>query len=229
MMAHALLSMAVILVQDHLSLSDAFRDSGIAGYAVMAMTVFGVLFSLRSAFDIRMQRLAPKKLQKRLEASIHSGDVATAQRDASISETHLGRVIASGLAGHTAGLDEMLSSSARASSIESLRLGNRLANVSRLGGMVLLATGLGTANALAVTFFKMARLENLTDVDLHWNLALAFSYGMLGILAAAICYGSFFVMDHQLTKRLLRVREMADDMLHFAGTRNRPQATDPSP
>ena len=115
-----------------------------------------------------------------------------------------------------AGLDEMLANVERAATKESLRLGNRVANLARLGGVALLVGVFGTTTGLMNTLFLIARLKAPVPGDFTRGIGEPLASTALGLMVALFCFVAFFWFDSRLTQRVLAVREVAEEMMRDA-------------
>jgi len=111
------------------------------------------------------------------------------------------------------GLDEMLANVERATTRESLRLGNRVANLARLGGVVLLVDLFGTTAGLMSTLQVIEILKEPTVSDFVRGILEALVCAALGLVVALFCFVAFFWLDARLTQRCLEVRDIAEELV----------------
>jgi len=206
---------AVLVDPPGISLGNMIAGSGICGWVVVLMAIVGVILALLRIMELRMGGLAPADLQRSLEMEIHGGDVARAAAMAGGNPSFLGRVAAGGLRMHELGLDEMLANIERVSTKESMRIGNRVANLSRFGGATLLVGFLGSALGMLLMLRVMSTLGAPIGPYEYESFSLALFPLTMALLVALFSFGTFFVLDHRLTVRTLRVREIAEEMAYL--------------
>jgi biopolymer transport protein ExbB/TolQ len=107
----------------------------------------------------------------------------------------------------------MLGGVERAAAREALRLGNRVAMLARLGGIALLVAVLGATTAVMSMLRAIGALERPAVADFVQGLAPAFTCLALGLLVALVCYVAFFWLDASLTRRVLGVRDTAEELM----------------
>src|SRR5215831_17725983 len=206
-----MLSLARLLVAgggaDH-SLLNLFRSTGFIGPLMVIAGVVALVMAIRRWSELRTSRLAPEPLQRSVEIKIHDRQLDAALHDAVASRTFLGEVVGSGLYLREAGLDEMLANVERGAAKESLRLGNRVANLARFGSAVLLVGFFGTTMALIYVMLRIAELKTPTVNDFVVGIGEALVCMAFALFIALFCFGSFFVLDSRLTQRTLVVREI---------------------
>jgi biopolymer transport protein ExbB len=195
---------------------DWFRATGVVGYVLLLMGAAGLVIAVRRHLDMRAARLAPEPLQKALEIAIRDRQVDSAAAQSAASGTLLGTLVAAGLALRAGGLDEMLANVERTTARESLRLGNRVAHLARLGGSVLLFGFLGTTEAVISVCSVLGSLKAPLPSDLYIGVAEALCTLALALFIAFACFVAFFLLDSKLTRRTLEVREIAEEIVHSA-------------
>src|SRR5262245_20870046 len=141
------------------SSSHLFMTTGLVGPLMVVAVAVALFIAIRRWLELRAGRLAPAELERALDAAVHAGQLDQGLERAVASHTLLGELVAAGLYLRKAGLDEMLANVERVATKESLRLGNRVANLARLGGVTLLVGVLGTISGLMSQFFVIARLK----------------------------------------------------------------------
>jgi len=198
------------------SLFELWLSSGFVGPLLALGGCIAVVLALRRWLELRPDRLAPKALQQSLEATLHRGDVEAGLEAATGSRTVLGELVVAGLLLRRAGLDDMLSNVERASTREALRLGNRVANLARLGGVVLLVDLFGTTAGLMSTLQVIEILKEPTVSDFVRGILEALVCAALGLVVALFCFVAFFWLDARLTQRCLEVRDIAEELVREA-------------
>lgn len=204
-----------------ISIGQWILQCGFSGMLVALLTVVGALVALRRVFELRAAALAPRELQRSLEAAIAASDVDEALRQATTSRSLLGRLAAAGLRLRHLGLDEMLANVERTWTRESIRLGNRVANLSRLGGTTLIVGVLGATLGVILMLNVTSIAATFDRAEFTSSLSIALSAAALGLLASLFCFGAFFLLDQRLTKKTLDVREMAEELLYLVDARGR--------
>lgn len=203
-----------------MSLGQMVLGSGAIGVLVVLLAAVGVLLTILLFFQIRMQALAPMTLQRALERAIRDDDASAAVPLATASPSLLGSVVSAGLHMRSLGLDEMLANVERAAAKEAMRLGNRIANLSRLGGTTLLFGFLGSGlGFLMLLQIAGADPDAVQAGEMLLSSAVGISPIVLSLMGAILCYGAFFVFDYTLTRRAIKVREMAEEMVYLAAER----------
>jgi biopolymer transport protein ExbB len=186
-------------------------------FALAGVVAFAL--ALRRWLELRPGRLAPEGLQRSLEGALHGADLDAALELARKSGTLLGELVASGLDLRREGLDEMLANVERATTRESLRLGNRVANLARLGGLALLIGLFGTITGLMNTLRVIEILLAPTVGDFVRGISESLACVALGLLVAVFCFLAFFWLDARLTQRTLAVRDLAEELVRDAAER----------
>src|SRR5262245_59879934 len=126
------------------SFADYFLATGFIGSCLLLLGAFGAWLFVRRLLELRPERLAPESLQRAAENELREGRIERVLALAREGRTLLGVLLEAGLLSSRGGLDEKLAGIERASARESLRLGNRVANLARLGGALILLGLLGT-------------------------------------------------------------------------------------
>src|SRR5262249_27203055 len=183
------------------SSSDLFASTGFIGPLMLLAGAVALFIAIRCWLELRAGRLAPADLEHTLDAAVHAGQLDQGLERAVASHTVLGELVAAGLYLRKAGLDEMLANVERAATKESLRLGNRVANLSRLGGVALLVGVFGTTTALMNVFFVIARLKAPVPGDFTLGIGQSLASTALGLMVALFCFVAFFWFDSRLTQR----------------------------
>jgi biopolymer transport protein ExbB/TolQ len=204
------------------TMGTLFASTGFVGLLMVGATALALFLAIRRRLDLRPARLAPAPLQRSLELALHAGEPDRALREAESRPSLLGDLVAAGLRVRGAGLDDMLSSVERRSTQEALRLGNGIANLARLGGLILLAGLLGSALSFMNALIVIERLKEPRLQDFAGGLAPALACAAFGLAFAVFCFGAFFLLDHRLTARAIQTREIAEDMLRMAAEKTRP-------
>jgi biopolymer transport protein ExbB len=190
-----------------------------SGFILPLLTIAGItgiVLALRRWLELRPGRLAPEELQRSLEGKLHGADLEGGLELAAGSRTVLGDLVASGLHLRRAGLDEMLANVERATTRESLRLGNRVANLARLGGVALIVGLFGTILGLMNTLQVIEVLKEPTVADFVTGVSESLACVALGLLVGLFCFVAFFWLDSCLTQRALAVRDLAEELVRDA-------------
>ena len=203
------------------SFTDLFRATGFVGPLMVIGGIVALVMAIRRWGDLRTARLAPEPLQRSVEIKVHDRQLDDALRDAVASRTFLGEVIGSGLYLREAGLDEMLANVERGAAKESLRLGNRVANLARFGGAVLLIGLFGTTLGMINVMLRIAQLKAPTVNDFVTGIGEALVCMALALFIALFCFACFFVLDSRLTHRTLAVREIAEELIREAAAKSK--------
>jgi biopolymer transport protein ExbB/TolQ len=193
-----------------------FASTGIVGPLLVLAGIAAVVFAVRCWLALRPARLAPAALQKSIETKLHARDVEGAMQAAASSKTVLGNIVADGLFLRAGGLDEMLAGVERAMAKELLRLGNRVANLARWGGIVLLVGLFGTSVSIMNTMAVLAILKSPTLSDLATGVCESLVNTTLATGFALFCFVAYFVLDWKLTHGGLALREIAEEMVRDA-------------
>ena len=201
------------------SSAHLFGSTGFMGPLMLLAGAVALFIAIRRWLELRASRLAPAELERTLDAAVHAGQLDQGLERAVASHTLLGELVAAGLYLRRAGLDEMLANVERAATKESLRLGNRVANLARLGGVALLIGVLGTTTGLMSVFFVIAQLKAPVPGDFTRGIGESLASTALGLMVALFCFVAFFWFDSRLTQRVLAVREVAEEMMRDAAER----------
>ena len=198
------------------SLADLALSSGFILPLLTVAGITGIVLAVRRWLELRPGRLAPEELQRSLEGKLHGADLEGGLELAVRSRTVLGELVASGLHLRRAGLDEMLANVERATTRESLRLGNRVANLARLGGVALLVGLFGTIIGLMSTLQVIEVLKAPTVNDFVVGTSESLASFALGLFVGLFCFVAFFWLDSRLTQRTLAVRDLAEELVRDA-------------
>ena len=213
-----------------LTLGQMVAGSGVCGWLVLLLAAASLIMAVRRIVELRSARLAPSELQRALELEIHAGDLGRAAAAASGHSSLLGRIASAGLRQHPLGLDEMLANIERTATKEAMRIGGRVANLSRVGIVALLVGFLGSA--LGLVFALRATVTMLpieaTNPVLYQSLAIAGFPVIIGLTVALFSYAAFSYLDHRLTQRTLHVREIAEEMAYLVDAGRR-RGAEPTP
>ena len=213
-----LLSGSAVIAQlpEPRSVVDMFNSTGVVGPLMLLSGAIAFVVAVRRWIELTLSRLAPESLQRAIELKIHGGEHEAALQEAHSSRTLLGALVAAALRLRAGGLDEMLANLERAAGKESMRHGNRVASLSRWGGAVLLIGLWGTATGLISTMAVLSHLKAPTLSDIATGIGESLVCVAIALLVALFCFVAFFLMDSRLTRRLLAVREIAEEMARDA-------------
>lgn len=198
-----------------------FQSTGFIGPLLLLLGTAALVLAIRRWLELKTERLAPESLQKSLEATLRDGESAAGLALATASRTCLGAVVAGGLYLQQAGLDEMLANVERTAIRESLRFSNRIANLGRLGVVVLLVGLLGTVVGLMSTMAVLARLSSPGLSDLAAGIGESLTCTALGLAIALPCFVAHFLLENRLARGTLAVREIAEELVRAAAARPR--------
>lgn len=212
----ARISATVAALPQRRSFANLVMSTGVVGPLMMLLGLFALVLAVRRWLELRPARLAPEGLQRTLEEKLHGGELDAGLDLAVQSRTVFGDVVAAGLHLRRAGLDEMLANIERATTRESLRLGNRVANLARLGGVVLLIGLFGTLTGLMNTLQVIEALKDPSVNDFVTGVSEALVCVVLGLFVALFCFVTFFWLDSRLTQRTLTVRDAAEELARNA-------------
>jgi biopolymer transport protein ExbB/TolQ len=198
------------------SFANLLMSTGVFGPLLAVAGLMALVIAVRRWLELRPGQMAPEALQRSLEGALHGAQLDAGLELAAKSRTVLGELVASGLHLRRAGLDEMLANVERATARESLRLGNRVANLARLGGIVLLVGLFGTTTGLMSMLQVIGSLKDPTVSDFSRGTFEALVCVALGLMVALFCFVAFFWFDTRLTQRTLAVRETAEELVRDA-------------
>lgn len=198
------------------SFADLFNSTGFVGPLLLLAGLVALAIAIRRWIELRPARLAPLALQRELEAQIHGRELAPALERAKSSRTVLGELVAAGLYLRKAGLDEMLANVERTSAKEAQRLGSRVANLARLGGVAFLIGLFGTTMGLINSGLVILTLKDPLLRDFILGIGESLMCTALGLFVALFCFIAFFWFDAKLTPRMLAVRDIAEDAMRDA-------------
>jgi biopolymer transport protein ExbB/TolQ len=196
------------------SFLSLFRSTGIVGVLLLIVAAVGLTMAVRRWLELQLTQLAPLQLQKSLELLVRGGQVDAAAQQAEASRTCLGAMVSGGLRLRRAGLDEMLANVERVAMKESLRLGNRIANLSRLGGSILLLGVLGTIASLINTMSIIQMLKNPQVWDFAAGIGGSLMCVGVALFVALGSYVAYFWLDSRLVRHTLLVREIAEELVY---------------
>jgi biopolymer transport protein ExbB len=197
-----------------------FASTGFFGPLMLLLGAAALALAVRRWLELRPGRLAPESLQKGLERALRDGEPGASLAQATASRTWLGAVVAAGLHLRAAGLDEVLANVERAAIKESLRLSNRIANLGRLGVVVLLLGLLGTMISLMNAMLVLEQLASPKLGDFVAGIGGALTSTALGLAIALPCFVALFVLENLLARRTYAARGIAEELLReaFPGT-----------
>ena len=202
----------------HRSFGSLIASTGFVGPVMVLAGLVALVLAVKLWLDLGRARVAPAALQKVLEQAIAGRRLDDALAAAEASRTFLGAAVAGGLLLHRAGHDEMLANVERTAARESIRYGNRVANLARFGGGVLLAGALGTTLSTMNALLVIEAIKEPRMGDFALGIGQALVCVALALLIALFCFLAYFLLDARLTKRTLDVREIAEDMVRDAVT-----------
>jgi len=201
------------------SYAEYFFATGFIGLALLALVAVGACMALRRFLELRTERLAPEGLQRAAEKELREGRTDQLLALAREKRTLLGVLIEAGLASSAGGLADMLAGVERATARESLRLGNRVANLARLGGALILVGLLGTVMDLLSTANVLMILLEPTWSDFIIGFSEALSCTGFGLLGALLCFTAYFWLESRLVQQTLAVSEIAEELMREAARR----------
>jgi len=198
-----------------------FQATGFAGPLLLLLGAIALVLAIRRWLELRPGALAPEPLQRGLGQAIRDGKTDEALSQAAASRSCLGNVAVGGLQLRTAGLDEMMSGVERAAIKESLRYSNRIANLGRLGVIVLMVGVLGTVLGLMSTMQFLAAVAEPRLSDLAAGAGESLACTALGLAIALPSFAAHFLLENRLARRSLDVREIAEELMSAAAPRTR--------
>jgi biopolymer transport protein ExbB/TolQ len=203
---------------------ELFQTTGFVGPLILVLAIVALVLAIRRWLELASERLAPESLQRSLEASIRDGRPATGLERSTAGRTCLGTIVAAGLDLEKGGLDEMLANVERAAIKETLRYSNRIANLGRLGVVVLLIGLFGSVLGLMSTMAVLGRLSSPGLSDFAAGTGEALTCTALGLAIALPCFVAHFLLENRLARRTLAVREIAEELVRAAAAKPREPA-----
>jgi len=203
---------------------ELIQTTGFVGPLILVLAIVALVLAVRRWLELASERLAPEPLQRSLEGALRAGKSAAGLEQATASRTCLGAVVASGLYLEKGGLDEMLANVERAAIKESLRYSNRIANLGRLGVVVLLIGLFGSVLGLMSTLAVLGRLASPGLSELAAGTGEALTCTALGLAIALPCFVAHFLLENRLARRTLAVREIAEELVRAAAAKPREPA-----
>lgn len=200
---------------------ELFQSTGLFGPLLVLLGAVALVLAVRRWLELRSKSLAPEALQRSLERSLRDGKPAEGLEQATASRSCLGDMVAAGLQLRAAGLDEMLANVERTAIKASLRFSNRIANLGRLGVVVLLVGLLGTVLCLMNTMGVLALLAEPRVSDVFSGLVEALTCTALGLAIGLPCFAAQFLLENRLARRTLDVREIAEELMSAGAARAR--------
>jgi biopolymer transport protein ExbB/TolQ len=200
---------------------ELFQSTGLFGPLLVLLGAIALALAVRRWLELRSDSLAPEPLQRDLERSVREGKPTEALEQATASRSFLGGMVAGGLLLRTAGLDEMLANVERTAIKESLRLSNRIANLGRLGVVVLLVGLLGTCLCLMNTMLVLELLAQPRISEVFSGLVEALTCTALGLAVGLPCFAAQFLLENRLARRTLDVRGIAEELMRAAAAGSR--------
>ena len=192
---------------------DLFLCTGFVGYLLVLLGGIAFVMALRRWLELRPATMAPESLQRSLEHAVRQGQIDQALAQASASRTTLGELVAAGLLLRSSGLDEMLANTERAAVKESLFRQVRAAGISRMGTTILLLGLFGTVLGLMSMLAMLASLKAPLASDFCQGIGESLASAAIGLLFALACGIAYGLISRQSVTRLLRVREIAEELL----------------
>ena len=198
-----------------------FQATGFFGPLLVLLGASALVLAIRRWLELRPERMAPERLQQSLEAALRDGSWRKGLELAEASGTCLGEVVAAGLQLQAVGLDEMLANVERTAVRESLRYSNRIANIARLGLIILLVGVLGTVMSLVTAISVLEMLKSPTLMDIVYAVGESLICTVLGLSVALFTFIAYFVLESRLVHRTLVVREIAEELMQAAAAKTR--------
>src|SRR5262249_24503829 len=97
---------------------------------------------------------------------------------------------------------------------ESMRLSNRIANLARLGVIIVILGVLGTVTGLVSAATVLERLQEPKANDYVAAIGESLTCTVFALAIALLCFVAYFWLDGRLVQRVVRVREIAEEMMH---------------
>ena len=216
--------LAVLLQQSSFTprprgLLTLFQATGFFGPLLVLLGASALVLAIRRWIELRPERMAPERLRQSLEAALRDGSWRKGLELAEASGTCLGEVVAAGLQLQAVGLDEMLANVERTAVRESLRYSNRIANIARLGLIILLVGVLGTVMSLVTAISVLEMLKSPTLMDIVYAVGESLICTVLGLSVALFTFIAYFVLESRLVHRTLVVREIAEELMQAAAAK----------
>jgi len=194
-------------------LLELFFCTGFVGPVLLLLGGIAVWKAIRRWLELRPSAMAPDALQRSLERAVREGQVDQAIAQAGASRTALGDLVSAGLLLRDAGLDEMFANTERAALKESLLRQARAVGIARLGTTILLLGLLGTVTGLMNMMATLARLKAPTFQDIVIGIGESLASTAIGLLFTLGCGAAYALISSRSVTRLLRVREIAEELL----------------
>ena len=190
-----------------------FQSTGFVGILMLVCGVVGIVMIVRRIADLRMERIAPPDLLRQVERAAAAHDLDSLSASASASRSCVARLLTAGLQLRAHGVDEMLAHLERTAAGEALRLGNRIANLSRLAVCALLLGMFGTTTGIISTLLVIKSIKAPTANDFAIGICESLVSIAFGSLVALVSFIAFYCLDHRLTRRTLDATASARDLL----------------
>jgi biopolymer transport protein ExbB len=188
-------------------------QTGFAGPVLLLLGAVAAVKGVRRWIALRPSKLAPEDLQRGLEHALRDGQIAQATNLAAASPSALGRFVAAGLLLRAGGLDEMLAHTERAVMKESLLRQAGAAGLARFGTVILMFAILGTVLGLMTALQVIGELKAPTLQDYMTAIRESLGCTAIGLLLAVGCFAAWTLVSSRAVSGLLRVREIAEELL----------------
>lgn len=195
------------------SCAEFFMSTGFVGWLLVMVAVVGVVVAISRRMRLQMACLAPPGTTAALEAAVRARDAAAAAKLQRANPTVVGALVAAALAAGDASTADALANLDRAAARETLRLGNRVSDVVRLGVVVLLLGCFGTVAGLIASFAMLSSLKDPTAAQFAIGLCESLVSTAIGLAFSLVLFGAFFLLDRLLTRRMLDVCGVAEEIL----------------
>jgi len=195
------------------SVFDYFLCTGFVGPMLLLLGVVAIVLTIRRWQALAPAATAPEALQRQLETAVRQGQVEQAFAQATASRTALGDLVAAGLTMRGAGLDDMLANTERAAIKESLERQAHAVVVSRLGTTILLLSIAGTVMGLMSTMAFVSAMKDPPGFVLLVGIGESLASTAIGLVLAILCYQLHGMLGSRSVTRLLRIREIAEELL----------------
>lgn len=194
-------------------LMQYFMSTGYVGPLLLLLGLVALGMAVRRWLELRQDRMAPESLQRMLEHAVRQGQTEQAFAQAQASGTALGELVAAGLLLRSASLDDMLANAERAAVKASLHRQARAVAIARLGTTILLLSLFGTVTCLMQVMSVLSVLKQPALADWTIGIGESLASTAIGLLLALICYWLYGVLSARAVTALLRVREIAEELL----------------
>jgi len=192
---------------------DAFKNAGIIGYVIVALSVVSVALIIENFVTIKRDKLAPPDVIDELEALFEEENFQEAMDLCESERNYLTNVVQAGLSklGHS--FDTIQAAVREMEEEETVKLFQKIGWLSLIAASAPMMGLLGTVTGMFQTFGNIAAAGgSVSPAELAGGIKLALVTTIFGLIVALPTGAFFFTFRNKVVRTTIEINAIAEDL-----------------